>query len=387
MKAILLKSSTNRASFIIKRMYKTLVFLFLVIPQITLQAQTQEVIFPDLSGDELLEAIQSQYTPSFVPTYGSSRDSLFGRIDQVNDSLRCVYTGYKVYLDPTEDPTIAAYMNGAGINTEHTYPQSKGASEEPARANMHHLFPTRVDVNQVRGSFAFADIPDENTESWYYLDQFRNSTPTSNIDAYSEFRNGAFEPPEAHKGNIARAMFYFYTIYRSEAQAADPNFFSSQMETLCRWHYQDPVDEEEWSRTWKIAEYQDGKANPFVLDCSLTSRLYCQNTAGTCLSDLSDSPSQQPEVLIGNAYPNPFNREITIPLQLQTAAQVSYNLYNGIGQVYSSNSTDRLSAGGHQIIINPSDYPGLQTGIWWVRLEIAQADSTSVHWVRMIYQP
>ncbi len=367
-------------------MYRTLVFLFLVIPQLHLQAQTQEVIFPDLSGNELLEAIQSQYTPSTVPTYGLSRDSLFGRIDKVGDSLRCVYTGFKVYLDPTADPTQAAYMNGAGINTEHTYPQSKGASQEPARANMHHLFPTRVDVNQVRGSFAFADIPDEVTESWYYLDQFRNSTPTSNIDAYSEFRNGAFEPPEAHKGNIARAMFYFYTIYRSEAQAADPNFFSSQLATLCKWHYQDPVDEEEWNRTWKIAAYQDNKANPFVLDCSLTGRLYCQSTAGTCLSDIANSPKQELAVTIGNAYPNPFKREIRIPLQLQKTAEVSYNLYNGMGQVYRSNSTDRLGAGEQQIIIRPSDHPGLSPGIWWARLEIEQADNSSVHWVRMVYQ-
>ncbi len=368
-------------------MYRTLVFLFLVIPQLHLQAQTQEEIFPDLSGDELLEAIQSQYTPSTVPTYGLSRDSLFGRIDKVGDSLRCVYTGFKVYLDPTADPTQAAYMNGAGINTEHTYPQSKGASQEPARANMHHLFPTRVDVNQVRGSFGFADIPDQNTERWYYLDQFRNSTPTSNIDAYSEYRDGAFEPPEAHKGNIARAMFYFYTIYRTEALAADPNFFSAQMETLCKWHYQDPVDEEEWNRTWKIATYQDGKANPFVLDCSLAGRLYCQNTVGTCLSDLSDSPSQQLDVSIGNAFPNPFHTEITIPLQVKTAAQVSYNLYNGIGQVYTTQRIDRLTAGQHSIVIRPRDYPGMQTGIWWVRLAIIQRERRSTHWVRVIYQP
>lgn len=349
-------------------------------------AQEQQTLFPGLTGNELLEAIQDQYTPSIVQTYAIARDSLFARIDQVNDSLRCVYTGYKVYLDPEEDPTVAAYMNGNGLNTEHTYPQAKGASLEPARADMHHLFPTRVDVNQVRDNFAFAEIPDNTTERWFYLDQFRNSTPTSNIDSYSEFRNGAFEPPEAHKGDVARAMFYFYTIYRDQAVAADSDYFAGQMQTLCNWHYLDPVDEKEWNRTWQIAHYQDGKANPFVLDCTLAQRLYCQGTEGNCLLDTPITPDQGSIFRLEAPYPNPFQQTINLPVELMEQAEVQYTLYNGVGQVLPATQKVSLTAGKHRLQISKAQHQGLRPGLWWLKLEVSNAKGRFQRWLKVIYQ-
>lgn len=348
--------------------------------------QQQQAIFPELSGDELLEALQANYTPATVQGFAVARDSLFGRIDQVNDSLRCVYTGYKIYLDPNEDPTVAAYMNGSGLNTEHTYPQAKGASTEPARADMHHLFPTRVDINQARDNFPFAEIPDQVTERWFYLNQFRSTIPTSNIDAYSEVRNGAFEPPEAHKGDVARAMFYFYTIYRDRAMAADPNYFAGQMQTLCNWHYLDPVDEKEWNRTWEIAHYQDGKANPFVLDCSLAQRLYCSQTQATCLVDSPRPPEEVSGIRLQPAFPNPFQQSLTLPFVLAQEAQLNYSLYNGRGQVLMHPQRLSFSAGEHRLEINKTQYPQLIPGFWWVKLDIQMGSQTIQKWIKVVYQ-
>ena len=351
-----------------------------------IQAQEQQTLFPDLSGDDLLDAIQDDFTPATTQTYAVARDSLFGRIDQQNDTLRCVYTGYKIYLDPTQDPTQAAFMNGSGLNTEHTYPQAKGASQEPARADMHHLFPTRVDINQVRDNFPFAEIPDNVTERWFYLNQFRNTIPSSNIDAYSEFRNGAFEPPEAHKGDVARAIFYFYTIYRDEAMAADPNFFATQMQTLCNWHYLDPVDEKEWKRTWQIAHYQDGKAHPFVLDCTLPKRLYCQNTEGTCLLNTPGTVGPEAEIQIQTPFPNPFQESISIPFELATQAEISYGLWNGMGQRFSSGQRLDYPVGKHQIEISRNEFPQLQAGLWWLQLEIDTGKKRFFKWLKVVYQ-
>lgn len=351
------------------------------------QAQEQQTLFPELADDELLEAIQTEFTPAIVQTYAVARDSLFGRIDQVNDTLRCVYTGYKIFLDPTQDPTQAAFMNGSGLNTEHTYPQAKGASQVPARADMHHLFPTRVDINQTRDNFPFAEIPDNVTERWFYLNQFRNSIPTSNIDLYSEFRNGAFEPPEAHKGDVARAMFYFYTIYRDEALAADPDYFEDQMATLCNWHYLDPVDEKEWNRTWQIAHYQDGKANPFVLDCTLPKRLYCPNTEGSCLLS---APSVQDQETVAiqwqSPFPNPFQESITIPFELKEQAAITYSLANGMGQRISGHQKRSFPVGEHQLEISRSQHPQLTTGLWWIQLEVSIGKRRIVKWLKAVLQ-
>ena len=247
----------------------TVFFFFLVI--ISGEAQHQD-IFPSLSGEELLDSLVAEYKA--IPlNQATARDILFAEIYNVNDSLACVYAGSTIYLDPSQDPTQAAFASSAQINTEHTYPKSLGA-EGLGEGDMHHLYPTRSDVNAQRGNLPFGEIPDIATESWYYLDQESSTIPSANIDLYSERGNGRFEPPEAHKGNVARAVMYFYTMYEPQANAADPTFFQLQRQTLCDWHLLDPIDGAEWSRTWGIASYQQGKPNPFVVDCTLAERTY-----------------------------------------------------------------------------------------------------------------
>ena len=69
-------------------------------------------------------------------------------------------------------------------------------------------------------------------------------------------------------------MFYFYTIYKNDA---NENFFNQQKEFLYQWHKQDPVDTVEMARTLAIAIYQDNLANPFVLDSTLVRRIWYFN--------------------------------------------------------------------------------------------------------------
>ena len=66
-------------------------------------------------------------------------------------------------------------------------------------------------------------------------------------------------------------MFYFYAMY---SEIADDDFWEIQKETLLNWHYYDAVNTTETTRTWKIAEYQDGLPNPFLLDSTLARRIW-----------------------------------------------------------------------------------------------------------------
>ena len=115
--------------------------------------------------------------------------------------------------------------------------------------------------------------------------------PSSNIDSYSESINGAFEPRESVKGNIARSVFYFYTMYQDDADAADPNFFPAQRPTLCEWHLADVVDEAELMRSARVAQHQDGKENPFVLDCTAALRAWCPEYEG-CMTSITTSNNE-----------------------------------------------------------------------------------------------
>lgn len=292
-------------------MHNFLSIVFTLICVSVMSAQyDHEAVFKNLEGNELTEAIVENFKPSQVLSFGQSRDTMFALVDSKDNMLTCVYTGHTITLDPNEDPTQSAYQNGSsdGINTEHTFPQSKGASSGNAKSDMHHLFPTRSPVNSARGNKPFKENIDSETNTWYYLSESMNNIPTSDIDEYSEDTNEGFEPREQHKGNVARAMFYFYTMYQTEADNASANYFESQRETLCDWHWQDPVDEEEWNRSKNIAIYQDGKENPFVLDCSLAARTYCPGIDYACaLVDIEEIILPSPKV-----YPNPSDNKYQI---------------------------------------------------------------------------
>jgi len=251
-----------------------------------------EPTLPNLNGEELRDALVSNFKTNTVLTYAQARDTFMRNMDAVDGKLECVYTGFTVTLTPNGDPTTEAFDQG--INTEHTYPRSKGAAEgSNAYSDMHHLFPTKVNANSDRGSLIFIESPDNSTDRWYLNNDVRTSKPTSNIDAYSEWKsNEGFEPREQHKGDVARAYFYFYTMYKSQADNAAPNFFELQRETMCDWHFQDPVDEKEWNRNQMIATYQDDKPNPFILDCRL-ARLYCADIEGYCTSVATEDQVQK----------------------------------------------------------------------------------------------
>ncbi len=123
---------------------------------------------------------------------------------------------------------------------------------------------------------------DEQATTWYWQDTQTSNIPSSNIDEYSENHGSYFEPREERKGDIARTMFYFYTIY---SDIADEYFFEVQKDILKTWHGQDPIDEYEITRTWQIAEYQENKPNPFILDETLIDRAYFND--GFILGDMN----------------------------------------------------------------------------------------------------
>ena len=62
---------------------------------------------------------------------------------------------------------------------------------------MHHLFPTRANVNSHRGSLPFQNIIDSQTDKWFLNANIVTSIPNNNIDGYSEILTGeGFEPRE-----------------------------------------------------------------------------------------------------------------------------------------------------------------------------------------------
>lgn len=255
-----------------RKLTKSRLLLFLGLLSASVNAQT---VFPELSGEELKQALIQTFRPEGILDYSDARFQMFQIIDNRNDTVYGIYSNHSVWLDPeAPDPIQFLLMNNNpdGINTEHIFPQSQGAGSGNARADLHHLFPARVRVNESRGSFPYAEIDDQQTEHWYYLNQDMTNIPDQMIDLYSEQLTGFFEPRESKKGDVARAMFYFFTMY---SETTNPDFFLPQVETLCQWHVDDPIDGDEAARNDAVAAFQENKPNPFILDCTVADRTYC----------------------------------------------------------------------------------------------------------------
>ena len=251
------------------------------------------------AGQPLLDYVILNYKSSSTLGYNNARDVMYSIIDLEDDnSLKGIYTNYTIFIDPNQDPR--PQTNAFNMNCEHSWPQSMGAGSEPQKSDLHHLYPARGNVNSSRGNKHFADIDDNDTDKWWRFDYYETSIPNEFIDEFSEVDNGngVFEPREDVKGNIARSMFYFYTMYND---VADTNFFNIQKETLYDWHRQDPVNANELNRTMAIAGYQENKPNPYVIDSTLVRRIWFQEESRSTWyisaggsDDIGDASEQNP---------------------------------------------------------------------------------------------
>lgn len=341
-----------------------LLFLLIFIA-INVQAQYnhQDVLLGQ-SGQSLIVNLENDYKPHIILDYDRARDTLFSKVYAVQDTVTCVYSGHQLYLNPAFDPSASLHNGGIanGINTEHTYPQSKGASIGNARSDMHHLYPVRSSVNSARSNHPYGEVNDQETDRWFYK-TLAEVNPSQDKDWYSELdlNNPRFEPREDHKGNVARAVFYFYTMYKQEADAADPAFFAKQVPTLCQWHLSDPVDSLEWERTWRIAHYQEGKPNPFVLDCTLPQRTYCPHLpVSNCITNIKKIETIG--VQLHPHYPNPARNQSTIHYDLEQTASVTLIVYNALGQMMWQVDFGEQYAGTHFYELDASQWTnGLYT--------------------------
>ncbi len=248
-----------------------------------LSAQEQVVLFPGVTGNALIDSIRVHYKPAVVKGYNEARDSMFMSFNYVDGAVECFYTGDTLRVLQSNARVIA---QNRGFNTEHIWPQSKFLGRGNAYSDLHHLRPSRADVNQSRNNYRFKSLaPSEVTTFWRGRVN-QSAIPASDLGSWSKtqqgttFDNSFFEPRDVVKGDVARAMFYFYTMYEEEALATDADFFPTQMSELLAFHKADPTDLVEYQRTLKIATIQSGKANPFILDSTLVRRAYFTNYSG-----------------------------------------------------------------------------------------------------------
>lgn len=166
--------------------------------------------------------------------------------------LKCFYTG--------QDLRITS--SNRSYNREHVWAKSHGfpnTSDTPY-TDAYHLRPTLISINSSRGNSDFGEV----------------DHTTASKDNYGNYWiSTIFEPRDEVKGDVARILLYMETRYYSTSPynlelvkadvtaSSDSNGKLGNLDTLLKWNYQDPVSDEEISRSNIIYDYQNNR-NPFV---------------------------------------------------------------------------------------------------------------------------
>ena len=225
-----------------------------------------------LTGQALLEALNAFAAKGHVArTYNETSDFMFSKADQVViNGVKGVVDAYSGIFVPGTSKDGGDYpepgdVNGdgfpdkAGMNVEHTWPQSLFEKALPQRSDIHHLMATFMHPNSVRGHMPFGVV---------------TGRPDYENKAGAKRGDGVFEPPDAVKGRVARGLLYFYARHKGSRMFGRTSvvFWNQQIELLMKWNRDFPPTAFE-ARHNDLAQEWQGNRNPFIDDYLLADRV------------------------------------------------------------------------------------------------------------------
>lgn len=196
----------------------------------------------------------SCYAQNATISYKTAREFMFGKLF-LQKNAQNKYFVKDLYCEKniTEADGVGPLKipNPNVANCEHTWPQSKfnrSMNIEMQKVDLHHLFPVDNRANSVRSNHLFGEVE--------FGRETHENCRVSSIGVIKGTNITGFLPPKAHRGNVARALFYFAVRYKMSI----PN---EQEVHLKQWDKEDPVDLEEKNRNEEIYKIQ-GSRNPFI---------------------------------------------------------------------------------------------------------------------------
>lgn len=172
-----------------------------------------------------------------------------------SEHIECFYTGMLIDKDARDGSgnTDSGYV----WNREHVWAKSHGFNDDKytAYSDAHHLRASEKTINSSRNNSYFDEV----------------TNPTGTDEYGNKWTGSVFEPRDEVKGDVARILFYMVTRYHdSELTLTLDNTGNygneptlGMLDTLVKWHYEDPVSETEIKRNEVVYQYQ-GNRNPYI---------------------------------------------------------------------------------------------------------------------------
>ncbi len=160
--------------------------------------------------------------------------------------------------------SVSPSAEGSCYNREHTWPQSKFASDTPMQSDLFIVYPTDYYVNGQRG-----DLPYGIAGTVSHT--FSNGSKIGTNNFPGAPTGNCYEPVDAYKGDLARTYFYVATCYwgadsvnfTSWETATGLTFNPWAIQMLLQWHHNDPVSQKEMDRNNAAYSLQHNR-NPFI---------------------------------------------------------------------------------------------------------------------------
>ena len=228
--------------------------------------------------------LNAQNETYYTSVYGMSGSELKITLNSIIDdhnsiSYDNVWDAHKdLYQDPNNSSNIILFYSEASIsnedqdavgspgnyfNREHLWPRSYGiGTSGDDNSDLHSLVPAYKSVNSTRGNKYF-DNSDPN--------ESRYSNPANSLAPNCTADSDTFEPGDAQKGRVARAILYMDTRYDylelvdtppSPAPNSDSNRMA-QLSTLLNWNRKFLPSDNEITNNQKIQDYQNNR-NPYI---------------------------------------------------------------------------------------------------------------------------
>lgn len=205
---------------------------------------------PDAQDDQLETMIRRSFGAHTTLSYYNARDEMFTNVENDSRTVETVYTGET--FETTHIPDPEQY------NTEHVWPQSLMDTEEPpTTSDLNIIYPANADANWKRSNLPFDEVT--GSVEWSSGGSERGENDQGGL---------VFEPRDARKGDVARAVFYYAVVYERDVdmyiESDGRGAGIADEQTLRKWHRTtDPVSDREENRNELIQEAQNNR-NPFV---------------------------------------------------------------------------------------------------------------------------